>query len=193
VTDRHSLAADAGIAKTILLDKMQQAAQAGVDWIQLREKGLSGRELAELAALAQQRMGGASRLLINDRLDVAVATRAAGVHLGEHSVPVEEAKRFVSTHSLQAAQQAEGGGVDYAIFGPVFATPSKASFGTPQGLGKLREVCERISIPVIAIGGITVENARECLQAGAIGIAAIRLFQDAADLGKVVAQLREQA
>jgi thiamine-phosphate diphosphorylase len=187
----------------MLLDKIEQAAKAGVDWIQLREKDLSGRELAELAAAARQRIVGSAELLINDRLDVGVASGAAGVHLGENSLPIEAARRLVtqrcggrqflvgaSTHSLQAAQEAAAGGADYVIFGPVFATPSKASFGAPQGLTKLREVSEALTIPVIAIGGITALNAPECLKAGATGIAAIRLFQDAADLKAVVAQLR---
>lgn len=204
MTDRRSLSADRAVAKKILLEKIEQAAKAGVDWIQLREKDLSGRELTELAAAARQRCGAGVTLLINDRLDVAIATGAAGVHLSEHSMSVEEAKRFVAercpgrkflvgvaTHSLQAAQEAAASGADYVIFGAVFATPSKASFGTPQGLAKLREVCDNVKIPVIAIGGITVENAGECLKAGAIGIAAIRLFQDAADLQAVVAQLRQ--
>jgi len=204
VTDRRSLAADPATAKAILLDKIEQAAKAGVDCIQLREKDLSGKELAELVSSALQRIPGTSKLLVNDRLDVAIAIGAAGVHLGERSLPVAEARRFVtercggrkflvgaSTHSLQAAQEAESSGVDYVIFGPVFATPSKASFGEPQGLAKLREVCESMKIPVIAIGGISLENARECLRAGATGIAAIRLFQDAADLKTVVARLRQ--
>lgn len=203
VTDRRGLAVEPAAAKTILLDKIGQAVKAGVDWIQLRERDLSGRELAELTESVLERGGPNAKLFINARLDVAIAAGAAGVHLSEHSVPVGEAKCFVkercgnqrflvgvSTHSLQAAREGEAGGADYVIFGPVFATPSKTSFGAPQGVGKLREVCEHVSIPVIAIGGITPENAKECLRAGASGIAAIRLFQDAADLRAVVAQLR---
>jgi thiamine-phosphate pyrophosphorylase len=205
VTDRRSLAEDSVAAKKLLLEKIEKAAMAGVDWIQLREKDLSGRELAELTGAALQRIGGSSKFLINDRLDVACACNAAGVHLGENGLPVDEARRFadqrcggknylvgVSAHSSQAAQQAETGGADYVIFGPVFATPSKARFGTPQGLAKLQEVCGSVRIPVLAIGGITVENAHECLEAGAGGIAAIRLFQDAADLKSVVEQLRKR-
>jgi len=206
VSDRRSLASDAAAAKAILLDKIEQAAKAGVDWIQLREKDLSGRELAELAESVKQRLGGSSKLLINNRLDVALVTGAAGVHLGEHGLPVGEARRFLaercpgreflvgaSTHSLKAAQEAEASGADYVIFGPVFATPSKADFGAPQGPAKLQEVCERVKIPVIAIGGITLENAGDALQAGASGLAAIRLFQDTADLHALVTQLRQPA
>ena len=190
-------------AKELLLDKIEQAARAGVDCIQLREKDLSGRELSELASELLRRIGGRCLLLVNGRLDVALASGADGIHLGECSLPLAEAKRLigerrtganfvagVSVHSLEAARQAERDGTDYMIFGPVFATPSKAGFGAPQGLAKLREVSGAVKIPVIAIGGITVENFRECLQAGAAGIAAIRLFQDSEDLPALVSQLR---
>jgi len=134
---------------------------------------------------------------------VACAVQAAGVHLGEHSLPVREATRFVqergagrdflvgaSVHSLEAAQKAEQDGANYVIFGPVYATPSKAAFGAPQGLESLRQVCGALTIPVLAVGGITLENGRDCLQAGANGIAAIRLFQEANDLSAVVKRLR---
>jgi thiamine-phosphate pyrophosphorylase len=206
VTDRRSLAEDPATAKNFLLEKIEQAAEAGVDWIQLREKDLPARELAELAAEALRRTAGRAAVIINDRLDVACACKSAGVHLGERSLPVNEARRFaglrsteteflvgVSVHSLEAAQQAERHGADYVIFGPVFATPSKESFGAPQGLARLRGVCEQVAIPVLAIGGITVETALKCLAAGASGIAAIRLFQDARDMKSVVARLRGEA
>ena len=141
---------------------------------------------------------------MNDRADVACATDAAGVHLGEQSLPPAEVKRLVShdgaradflvgvsAHSLEGAIQAEEAGADYVIFGPVFVTPSKESFGQPQGVHRLKEICERLTIPILAIGGITLENAGDCVAAGAAGIAAIRLFQDAADLDAVVKELRK--
>ena len=146
------------------------------------------------------------RILVNDRLDIALAEGAGGVHLGEKSLPVEEAKRLVllasprspagagfllgvSGHSLEAARAAEGSGADYIFFGPVFATPSKAAFGEPQGVERLGQVCRAVAIPVIAIGGITVENATACLDSGAAGLAAIRLFQEAPDIPLVVSKL----
>jgi len=202
VTDRRGFAGPPEAWEKVLLAKIEQAAKAGVDWIQLREKDLSGKQLSALAGEATG-IAGASAILINDRLDVACAVKAGGVHLGEHSLPVGEAKRFIaervgegnllvgaSLHSLEAAIQAENDGANYVIFGPVFATPAKAGFGAPQGLPSLRKVCAKLKIPVLAIGGITLENARECLEAGATGIAAIRLFQQASDLPAVVKQLR---
>ena len=204
VTDRRSLAESATLARNLQLQKIEQAAKAGVDWIQLREKDLSGRELAEMAECALACAGSGSAILVNDRVDLACAVGASGVHLGEHSLPPEEARRLVSqrcarenfilgvsAHSLEGAMQGERAGADYVIFGPVYATPSKASLGQPQGVQRLQEVCKRLTIPVLAIGGITLANTGDCLAAGASGIAAIRLFQDTVDLDDVVRELRK--
>lgn len=233
VTDRRSLASTKTSEarqpfdeRLILLEKIAAAAAAGVDWIQIREKDLSGRKCSlltrEAARLAASSSHGATakpsasseakaardlvstRILVNDRLEVALAAQAGGVHLGEKSPPPEEARRLVkslrrekdfligvSCHSLEAAKTAERGGVDYLFFGPVFATPSKAAYGATQGLKRLAEVCRAVAVPVLAIGGITLENAADCVSAGASGIAAIRLFQDAPDLAAVVRALRK--
>jgi thiamine-phosphate diphosphorylase len=204
VTDRLGLAGSSLLAEKLQLEKIEQAAKAGVDWIQIREKDLSGRELANLSEHAIMRAESGSAILVNDRLDVALATRAAGVHLGEHSLPPDQAKKLMaqrgtredfvvgaSAHSLEGARQAEQAGADYIIFGPVYATPSKAGFGQPQGMSRLREVCVGLTIPVLAIGGITVKNAGDCMMAGAAGIAAIRLFQDTANLDELVKDMRK--
>jgi len=204
VTDRRSLAGASDLAIELQLKKIERAANAGVDWIQLREKDLSGRELAELAEQAILQSGSCSAVLVNDRVDVACATGASGVHLGENSLPADEARRLisqrdarrnfmvgVSAHSLEGAMQAEQAGADYVLFGPVYETPSKASFGRPQGVPRLGEVCKRLTIPVLAIGGITLGNAGDCIAAGAAGIAAIRLFQDVANLDDLVSELRK--
>ena len=204
VTDRRSLAASPGLAIDLQLQKIEQAVKAGVDWIQIREKDLSGRELTGLAERAMARVGSRSAVLVNDRVDVACASGASGVHLGERSLPPSEAKRLVrlrcpredffvgvSAHSLEGAMAAEQAGADYVIFGPVYATPSKANFGHPQGVQALQEICKRLTIPILAIGGITLANAGDCLAAGAAGIAAIRLFQDAANLDDLVRELRK--
>ena len=210
VTDRRSLSeAEVRNAQETLLSKIKAAAAAGVDWIQIREKDLSGRDCGLLTREALQRAAKSTasnaaptRILLNDRQDVALSERAGGVHLGEDSLPLLEAKRLsnaqaqdfligVSCHSLEAARSAASGGANYLFFGPVFATPSKAAFGAPQGLDRLAEVCRAVSIPVLAIGGITLANASECLAAGASGIAAIRLFQDAGDMSSLVQSLRK--
>jgi len=206
VTDRRSLADTPEFAWERQLEKIEEAATAGVDWIQIREKDLSGRMLSEFVQEALRRVSGRSAILVNDRLDVACAVKASGVHLGEKSLPVEQAKRLlgeryagkdflvgVSAHSLKGVLKAEGAGADYVVFGPVYATPSKAEFGQPQGLRRLRDVCQRITIPVLAIGGVTLENARDCFASGAAGIAAIRLFQEAVDLPATVRALRGEA
>jgi thiamine-phosphate pyrophosphorylase len=203
VTDRKALSSVQGEQIRLLLEKIESAAQAGVDWIQIREKDLAGRELAALVAEALRRIPRSCRILVNDRVDVAMAAGADGVHLGESSLPVSEAKRIVrekisnedfllgaSAHSLESVREAEKAGADYAIFGPVYETPSKTIFGKAQGTDRLAAVCVSVSIPVLAIGGITVQNTRECVAAGACGIAAIRLFQDSTNLEELVQQLR---
>ena len=217
VTDRRSLRVSAQEdSLELILKKIELAAAAGVDWIQLREKDLSGKQSSVLTREALRCVSKLShqatappRIIINDRLDVAIAERADGAHLGENSLPVQDAKRLVtasksakalpsgfllgvSCHSLEAAQSAAAAGAGYIFFGPVFATPSKAEYGPPQGLARLAQVCSSVKIPVLAIGGITAENAPTCLSSGASGIAAIRLFQDSANLAAGVNALRQR-
>ena len=218
VTDRRSLPATSP-ADSIeaLIRKIAEVAAAGVYWVQIREKDLTAGEVASLtrqalriAAESSGERASATRVLVNDRLDVAIAERASGVHLGEKSLPAAEAKRLVesahrkqgvdasfligvSCHSLEAAQAAQRDGADYILFGPVFATPSKETFGPPQGIGLLQQVCRAVSIPVLAIGGITLETSAACLAAGASGIAAIRLFQGAPDPGHIANSIRRIA
>jgi thiamine-phosphate pyrophosphorylase len=187
-----------------LLETIRKAGAAGINWIQIREKDLETRRLAELVHLAA---AGAretdTRILVNDRLDVALAAGAAGVHLGETSLRVETVTEWrgaagqsefrigASCHSTETARAADAAGADYIFFGPVFATPSKAVFGPPQGIERLRDACRSVRIPVLAIGGVTVENAHSCFAAGAAGVAAIRLFQESEDVSAVVKRLRE--
>jgi len=203
VTDRRALgAADAA---GNLLAKIRAAMAAGVDWVQIRERNMPARELLELVKAAIGVREGEARILVNDRLDVAVAAGAAGVHLGGASIPAREVVSWVrkgnaptefmvgvSCHSLEEARAAENAGAGYVFFGPVFETPSKKSYGPPQGIAKLGEVCGALRIPVIAIGGVNEENAAECLRAGAAGIAAIRMFQEsrvAETLKRTIAKL----
>jgi thiamine-phosphate pyrophosphorylase len=231
VTDRCLFAGEPALARKILLKKIAAAAAAGVDWIQIREKDLSGKESSTLTReamkLAANRASNLApgtepsagesphvvassptkatraRILVNDRLDIALAAHSGGVHLGEQSLEPQEALRLlkrldrkdfligVSCHSPKAAEEAERDGADYLFFGPVFATPSKAAYGAPQGLDRLSEVCRTVTLPVLAIGGITTENVAPCLSAGACGIAAIRLFQDTPDLPSLVQALKK--
>lgn len=211
VTGRRSLPANslgqAAQPLTVLSIAIARVLGSGLDWLQIREKDLTGGPLLALARDTIARAKGGTRILVNDRLDVALAARAGGVHLGEASLPVADVAQWVrqanaaqrlpgdfligaSCHSLEGARQAERDAADYIFFGPVFATPSKAAFGPPQGPEHLREVCASVRIPVLAIGGVTLENARHCIEAGAAGIAAIRLFQDAEDPAEIVAILR---
>jgi thiamine-phosphate pyrophosphorylase len=215
VTDRRSLPPSAQLDLIQpLLERIAAIAAAGVDWIQIREKDLSAKQSASLVRQASDRVSkqgshskSATRIIVNDRLDVALAEQAGGVHLGENSLPVHEAKRLlkssptaqtpardfivgISCHSLEAAKSAASSGADYIFFGPVFATPSKAAFGAPQGLDRLAQVCSSVNIPVLAIGGITLANVSSCLSAGASGIAAIRLFQDSSDHASIVDAIR---
>lgn len=195
-------------------EKIQLAIQAGADWVQIREKDMAGRSLLALTreaiASAPGEMadaGGArpARIFLNDRLDVAIAAGAAGVHLGGESLPVSAVSAWrregklaagfsigASCHHLSEAVAAEANGADYIVFGPVFESPEKLRFGRPQGVEKLQETCAGVKIPVIAIGGVDAQNAESCLRAGAAGIAAIRMFQEASDeteLRKIVIRL----
>ncbi len=193
VTDRNALGA--GEPAENLLAKIRGAIAAGADWVQIRERGMPARELLALARAARNEGAGQAHILINDRLDVALAAGAAGVHLGGASMPARDVVRWcrtgnapaefligVSCHSVEDVREAEAAGASYVFFGPVFETPSKKSFGPPQGIAKLAEACRAVRIPAIAIGGVNEENAAECLRAGAAGIAAIRMFQESRGL-----------
>lgn len=167
---------------------VERAVAAEISLVQIREKSLSARVLYELTTRAAAiTRGTATRLLVNDRFDIARAAGADGVHLTTRSLPAGLIREIcgddfligVSTHSLEEALNARAEGADFIVFGPVFETPSKQIYGEPQGLEKLREVAESLaSFPVIAIGGISRENADECYRAGASGIAGIRLFNE---------------
>ncbi len=193
MTDRKSLSA---ASTADLLEKIRDAAAAGCDFVQIREKDLSAKALLQLVREAiSVGIGtgtGTTGLLVNDRLDVAIAAGADGVHLGGSSLAADDVTRWcraghapedflvgVSCHSVEEAVAAEQSDASYVFFGPVFDTPSKRSFGSPQGLELLREACRAVKIPVVAIGGVNEKNAAECVKTGAAGIAAIRMFQDA--------------
>ena len=200
VTDRRTLAASEGGANAELSRKIFEAIAAGVDWVQIREKDMAAGELLTLAQGAVRAGDGErvprarKKIIVNDRLDVAIAASASGVHLGRESVPVSEVVQWcrqgnaprefmigVSCHGVAEARDAESAGASYVIFGPIFDTPSKRACGEPAGIAQLSVVCAALKIPVLAIGGIDARNARECWRTGAAGIAAIRMFQEARD------------
>jgi len=216
ITDRIALADDELTRRSRLLEKIAEAARAGVDYIQLREKDLSVRELESLAqqAVAVIRQVRAQNrelktaLLINSRSDVAFAVGADGVHLRSDDVTPQVVREIwsqcgagasargnsprtpligVSCHLPTNVAQAAQNGANFAVFAPVFEKKDAAG-AQPTGLAQLKQACHA-DIPVLALGGITLANARSCLEAGAAGIAAIRLFQEN-DIAEVVQQLR---
>ncbi|MEZ5305695.1 MAG: thiamine phosphate synthase [Pyrinomonadaceae bacterium] len=167
-----------------LLSSMEIAVESGANFVQIREKALSGRSLFNFVKSAVSRLAESNVCVaLNERFDVALAAGAHGVHLTSQSLPIAEVKRTVgssliigrSTHSI--AEIHDSAGADYVFFGPVYSTPKKIKMGVPLGLRKLREaVNEYPRIPVVAIGGIEDSNIPEVLEAGARGYAAIRMF-----------------
>lgn len=161
---------------------IQQAVNAGLPAVQLRERDLSTRDVLALAREIQSITAPrAVPLIVNDRIDLALALNVDGVHLRANSVPVPVARRLVgahrlvgvSTHSLGEVEQANRDGADYVLFGPIFETPSKRPFGPPLGLGMLAEVCRRSAVPVFAVGGVTSVSVPDIRRAGAHGVAVI--------------------
>jgi thiamine-phosphate pyrophosphorylase len=182
VTDRRRC------GETSLEDVIMEATQGGANVVQLREKDLSAAELFTLGVRLREVTKNRSLLLINDRVDVAQACGADGIQLPENGLPTPVARWVLgrhalvgrSVHSVEAAAQAEGDGADMVVVGPVFQTASKPD-AVPVGLELVREIANAIAIPVLAIGGITPENASDVIRAGASGAAVISAICGAAD------------
>ena len=196
ITDRSQFPGDERARRRALLAKIAEAARAGVDYIQLRERDLSARELETLArqvAEIVRENSLSTLLLINSRTDVALAAGADGVHLRANDVEPHEVRQVlevsahqplvigqflvaISCHSNEDVIHAESDAADFAVFAPIFG--KRGATGTlSTGIAALREAC-RAKIPVLALGGVNLDNAASCLDAGAAGIAAIRLFQE---------------
>jgi len=195
VTDR-SAAADRP-----LIDLVRAAIAGGADLVQLRQKELGGAELLRLAreaVAAAKEAGGRCRVLINDRLDVALAAKAPGLHLPAEGLPIDPIRphaprRFLigrSVHSLPEARRADQEGADYLLFGPVFETPSKAGLGPPHGPAGLRKVVESVRRPVWAIGGINRETVASIREIPIAGVAAIAAVFGAPDPAAAIRELR---
>jgi thiamine-phosphate pyrophosphorylase len=216
ITDRTVFAADEPTRRRLLLDKIAEAARAGVDYIQLREKDLPTRELEMLAReavdilrhLRTENRELRTVFLINSRTDIVLASGADGVHLRSDDITPPDVRAVwgkcgagaparelsppepligVSCHSPEEVKQAEADGANFAVFAPIFEKKDVPN-AHPAGLAQLREAC-KVQIPVLALGGVTLENAKSCLKAGAAGIAAIRLFQES-NIAETVAALR---
>ncbi len=184
------LITDRSLCKQPFLNVIKLALNGGVRTIQLRERGLTTYELYSLARkLRKITFDFEANLIINDRIDIALAVEADGVHLGWQSLLVETARKLcgfekligVSTHNYQEALQAQDYGADYITFGPVFETPSKAGFLNPTGPEEIRKLKNKVEIPVIALGGINEKNAGTVLNEGADGIAVISSIMHADD------------
>ncbi len=167
-----------------------------VDAVQLREKDLSGRQLFELAGRLKQAARGPA-VLVNGRADVALASGCAGVHLTSSGLPIAALRRRFgdrlqigcSTHRPEEVAAARAAGADYAVFGPVFPTPSKARYGPPPGLDGLRRATAS-GLPVLALGGIGLEQMAAVADAGAAGVAGIRAFFDPRTVEEMAAECR---
>lgn len=199
ITDRSQFPGNESARLRQILDKISQAASAGVDFIQLREKDLTTGDLEILAREAVSRLKTGNRerktkLLINSRADVAIAAGADGVHLRSNDISPPVVRSIwpsgarsrvtvaVSCHSYSEVEAAQG--ADFAVFGPVFEKGKTQ----PAGTDGLHQACQ-YKLPVLALGGVTLANARACLDAGAAGLAGIRLFQEN-DLSELIPKLR---
>lgn len=184
-----------------LPDAVRLALKGGVRAVQLREKDLPIRELLALALELRMLTGEfGAKLFINDRVDVAVAVEADGVHLGHQSMPPEAVRKIVgrkmligvSTHNREEALSAEKNGADFITFGPIFPTPSKMKYGAPVGTDSIVELKKNVHVPVFGLGGIKTENVREVLKAGTDGVAMISAIFAAEDIQKAAEEISEK-
>ena len=183
-----------------ILSQISAAVTAGIDLVQIREKQLTARVLFDLVSeAAKLTQGTRTRLLVNDRADIAAGAHADGVHLTTHSLGAATIRRTfgksfligVSTHSLEEARSAHENDADFIVFGPVFETKSKLAYGPAKGLRELSMIVGALAnFPVLALGGITLANAADCIAAGAHGIAGISLFDKPANFDKLCSAIR---
>ncbi|MEI6519376.1 MAG: thiamine phosphate synthase [bacterium] len=189
ITDQKSL------INQDIMKFLSHVAESGVKMVQIREKHLPPSELYNLTVQAVELLRPAGvKVLINDRADIALAAGADGIHITSTGMPVDALRRImpdnaiigVSTHTLEEAISAEKGGADFVTYGPIFFTQSKAKLGDPVGIERLKNVSSIVKIPIFALGGININNAADCLSAGAFGLAGIGVFQNSPDLSATV-------
>ena len=176
---------------------LRELLRAGVTMLQLRAKALAAKDFLELAQLVRsetQRQD--CRLIVNDRVDIAMACNADGVHLGQDDLPLHAGRKLmgnkiigISTHDIEQAQQAERGGADYIGFGPMFGTTTKDTGLTARGIDMLKQIRAAVTIPIVAIGGINEQNVSQVWQAGANSAAIISDILGAADIAGKVARI----
>ena len=183
------------------VEVVRAAIRGGVSCVQLREKGCSTREFMDEARLLKALLAGTGvPLFINDRLDVALAVGADGVHLGQNDLPIADARRLVgnrmiigiSAESVADAIRAEAEGADYIGASPVFTTPTKTDTAPPLGLDGLRAIRRAVQLPLVAIGGINADNAAQVLRAGADGLAVVSAIVSAPCPRTAAAGLRQR-
>lgn len=195
------LVTDRGLAHgRSTLEIVTAAVAGGVTCVQLREKDCTTREFIE-QALAIKHFLAARQvpLIINDRLDVALAVAADGLHLGQNDMPLETARTIagpsmligISAESVRDAVEAESGGADYLGVSPIYATPTKIDTAPPLGLEGLQEIRKRVKIPLVAIGGLNISNAAEAIRNGADGIAVVSAIVSADDPGTAAMELKQ--
>ena len=192
VTDRHQTKGRP------LVPLLQRVLAVGISMVQLRERDLSAKELVAFVREVQAVTASPrSQLLINDRIDVALALEGIGIHLRSNSLPVSVARQLlgsgrllgVSVHGVEEARQAESQGADYIVLGPIYETPSKQMFGPPLGIHILEKACSLVRIPIFGIGGVTAARAREMRRAGAFGAAVITAILGADDVESATREL----
>lgn len=190
ITDRKLFADNKAFFNAI-----EESLDAGIEAVQLREKDLPTRKLLEMAyKLRDITSQYNASLFINDRVDIALCVSATGIHLGQASLPASAVRKIagksfligVSTHSLNEVIEAEGQGADFITFGPLYQTPSKMSYGMPVGLDALKDVRRRVSMPILGIGGINLDNISDVMATGADGVAMIRGILAEGDISNTV-------
>lgn len=188
------------LAGNELVKQISALSAAGVKAIQLREKNIPAGDLLLIAETAISKIGKSdTKLIVNDRLDIAILAGASGIHSTSNGIENGYVHKFASdilsgksVHSLIEAKKAEKEGYDYILFGPIYRTPAKVKYGKPQGLNKLGEVCSSVKIPVFAVGGINPQRIKKCINAGAYGVAAIREFADTKNIKKAAKEFRKE-